>query len=195
MSCLNVSMRRWLFPGPEIHIFKAKSQKGTTDLFLTRTQLLWHFLLGDKRKLCQNKKKKLILPTTQNLLLSVQQAEAGLVGLPCSRWSTLQSHILALLLWNIKWLQWHLLLICRLRWCHDAIYRQNQLTWIAWSNILPLSVRRPSPKNQFVLNNIHTPTQEFLWNTVVISSLHKTSLPEQIMKPGWCSVTLYVLIW
>lgn len=108
------------------------------------------------------KKKNTFLPITLDLLLSIQQAEAGSVHLPCGRWSTLQSHILAVWLRNMKWLQRHLLLICRLHWCLGAIYQQNQPTWTASSNILPLSVGSRSPKNQFVLNSIHTPTQEFL---------------------------------
>lgn len=102
------------------------------------------------------------MPTTLDLLLSVRQAEAGSVHLPRGCWSTLQSHILAVWVRNMKWLQRHLLLICRLHWCLGAIYQQNQPTWTASSNILPLSVGSRSPKNQFVLNNIHTPTQEFL---------------------------------
>lgn len=174
-----------LFPGPKIHIFEAKSQKGNTDLFLTRTQLHWHFSLGDKGKLCQTMKKVTFLPTTLDLLLSVQQAEASSVGLPCVRWSTLQSHILAVWLWNMKWLQWHLLLICRLHWCPETIYRQNQPTWTASSNIVPLSVGSLSPKNQLVLDNIDTPTQEFLSKHSGDTQFTQNLFSRRIKKPGW----------
>lgn len=78
------------FPGPKL---KAESQKGTTDLLLTRTPDTFRWEI--KGNCGKPWKKKLILPTPLDLLLSVQQAEAGSVSLPCGRWSTLQSHILA----------------------------------------------------------------------------------------------------
>lgn len=78
-----------LFPGPKIHIFEAKSQKASTDLFLTKIQLHWHFLLGDKGKLCQTMKKNYIFARNTGFAAVSSAGWRQLSWSSCGRRSTL----------------------------------------------------------------------------------------------------------